>query len=90
MWVRASDGVWWGGLTKSPACTFFTYFLIGKGQHPDASFEPTGEPPAGSTAGNWRLAPGASYDPRGTVWALCIGGSGGHAGWEKQIKELED
>ena len=90
VWVRASDGVWWGGLTKSPACTYFTYFLIGKGQHPDASFEPTGEPPAGSTAGNWRLAPGASYDPRGTVWALCIGGTGGHAGWEKQIKELED
>ena len=90
VWVRASDGVWWGGLTKSPACTFFTYFLIGKGQHPDASFEPQGEPPAGSTVGNWRLAPGASYNPRGTVWALCIGGSGGHAGWEKQIKELED
>ena len=46
--------------------------------------------PAGSTAGNWRLAPGASYDPHGTVWALCIGGTGGRAGWEKQIKELED
>ena len=90
VWVRASDGVWWGGMTKSPACTLFNYFLMGKGQHPDASFEPQGEPPAGSTAGNWRLAPGASYDPHGTVWALCIGGTGGRAGWEKQVKELED
>ena len=90
VWVRAADGAWWGGLTKSPACTLFRYFLMGEGksQHPDACFEPMGEAPSGSPAGSWRLAPGASYDPRGTVWALCIGGTGGRDGWNRQIKEF--
>lgn len=88
VWVRTADGAWWGGLTKSPACTLFSYFLLDGGGHPDACFEPTGDPPEGSTPGNWRLAPGASYDPRGTVWALCIGGSGGYEGWNQQVKEL--
>ncbi len=88
MWVRAADGAWWGGLTKSPACTMFSYFLLDGGGHPDACFEPMGAPPEGSPPGNWRLAPGASYDPHGTVWALCIGGSGGYEGWNQQVKEL--
>ena len=88
LWVRAADGAWWGGLTKSPACTMFSYFLLDGGGHPDACFEPVGETPPDSPAGNWRLAPGASYDPRGTVWALCIGGSGGYEGWNQQLKEL--
>ena len=51
-------------------------------------FEPVGETPPDSPAGNWRLAPGASYDTRGTVWALCIGGSGGYEGWNRQLKEF--
>ena len=89
-WVRASDGMWWGGMTKSPACTIFRYFLMGRerSQHPDAAFGPVGEAPSGSPAGCWRLAPGASYEPRGTAWALCIGGAGGYEGWEKLIKEI--
>ena len=85
---ESADGAWWGGLTKSPACTMFNYFLMdgGRSNHPDACFEPVGETPPDSPAGTWRLAPGASYDPRGTVWALCIGGTGGRAGWDRQIK----
>ena len=90
VWVRAADGAWWGGMTTSPACTMFRYFLTndGRNQHPDASFEPLGETPPGSPDGFWRLAPGAAYDPHGTVWALCIGGTGGHDGWERQLMEL--
>ena len=90
VWIRAADGAWWGGLTKSPACTMFNYFLMdgGRSSHPDASFEPMGETPPDSPTGTWRLAPGASYDPRGTVWALCIGGTGGRDGWDRQIKEF--
>ncbi|MBQ3289824.1 MAG: hypothetical protein IJH50_10475 [Kiritimatiellae bacterium] len=92
VWVRTADGAWWGGMTTSPACTMFRYFLTndGRNQHPDASFEPQGETPPGSPDGFWRLAPGAAYDPHGTVWALCIGGTGGHEGWERQLKDLSE
>ena len=90
VWVRASDGAWWGGMTTSRACSLFRYFLSdeGRNQHPDAVFAPQGDAPAGSPDGLWRLAPGAAYEPRGTVWALCIGGIGGHEGWERQLSHL--
>ena len=90
VWVRSSDGIWWGGFTKSTACIFFRYFLTndGRNQHPDAMFEPQGDVPPGSPDGCWRLAPGAAYDPRGSVWMLCVGGTGGHDGWEQQISFL--
>ena len=90
VWVRESDGVWWGGVTKSPACSGFRYFLTGDGrnQHPDAMFDLHGEAPDGSPDGLWRLEPGAAYEPRGTAWVLCIGGTGGREGWSRQIDGL--
>ena len=90
VWVRAADGAWWGGFTKSPACTMFRYFLTngGRNQHPDAMFELQGQAPVDSPERCWRLAPGASYDPHGTVWMLCIGGTGGYDGWEQQVSYL--
>ena len=90
VWVRATDGAWWGGLTKSPACMMFRYFLTndGRNQHPDAMFELLGNVPPDSPEECWRLAPGATYDPRGTVWMLCIGGTGGYDGWERQVSDL--
>ena len=91
VWVRASDGAWWGGMTTSPACSMFRYFLSdgGRNQHPDAMFKPQGDAPAGSPDGCWRLAPGAGYEPNGTVWVICIGGTGGYDAWERQIMEIE-
>ncbi len=78
-WVRSSDGAWWGALTTSPACTTFRYFVTDKGrnQHPDAAFELLGDAPEGSPKGCWRLAPGATFSPHGTIWALCIAGDDG-------------
>ena len=35
-----------------------------------------------------RLAPGKEFDPHGTAWMLCIGGTGGRDGWERQVNEL--
>ena len=32
--------------------------------------------------------PGKAFDPHGTAWILCIGGTDGRDGWECQIKEL--
>jgi hypothetical protein len=92
VWVRTADGAWWGGFTKSPACRFFRYFLTNgrRNQHPDAMFALQGPAPADSPEGCWRLAPGASYAPHGTVWMLCIGGMGGHEGWEQQVSGLGD
>ncbi len=92
VWVRTADGAWWGGFTKSPACRFFRYFLTNgrRTQHPDAMFALQGPAPADSPEGCWRLAPGASYAPQGTVWMLCIGGMGGHEGWEQQVSGLGD
>ena len=89
-WVRASDGAWWGGMTKSPACSMFWYFMTddGRNQHPDAMFDLQGDAPDGSPDGLWRLVPGAAYEPRGTVWELCVGGTGGHEGWERKVEEL--
>ena len=93
-WLRASDGAWWGGLSASPACTAFHYFLSKDGgkvtQHPDACFEPVCVPPAGSPKGCWRLAPGDALAPHGTVWMLCIGGTGGRGGWKRQIRALTE
>jgi len=88
VWVRDADGAWWGGMTKSSACTKFRYFLIGDGGHPDACFMPVGEAPEGSPDGCWRIMPGAEYDPRGTIWALFAGGTGGYDGWERKIREI--
>ncbi|MBR2839419.1 MAG: hypothetical protein IKE55_11580, partial [Kiritimatiellae bacterium] len=89
VWVRAADGAWWGGMTKSADCVMFRYFLTPDGgQHPDAMFGLAGDAPAGSPDGFWRLGPGAAYDPHGMVWALCIGGAGGRDGWERQLGEL--
>ena len=91
VWIRKSDGVWWGGFTTSPACMECRYFLSDDGirLHPDASFDLAGRPPADSPKGLWRLGPGKSFEPQGTVWILCIGGKGGYDNWERQIKELE-
>ena len=89
-WVRSADGAWWGGLTTSSACSAFKYFVTGEGriQHPDVRFELLGEAPAGSPDGCWRLAPGASFDPRGTIWALCAGGDGGYEGFDRAVSTL--
>ena len=91
VWVCAADGTWWGGMTTSPVCSMFRYFLTddGRNQHPDAMFDLQGDAPTGSPDGLWRLAPGAAYEPRGTVWALCIGGVGGHEGWDRQLSLIE-
>ena len=51
-------------------------------------FEVQGDAPDGSPDGLWRLVPGAAYEPRGTVWELCVGGTGGHEGWERKVEEL--
>ena len=63
--------------------TLFRYFTSdgGKNQHPDAMFSP-GE--------KLVLVPGASYEPKGTMWFLSVGGTaGGRAAWQADIDRLE-
>ena len=82
-WFRASDGAYLGGITFAPTVTLFRYFTSdgGKNQHPDAMFSP-GE--------KLVLVPGASYEPKGTMWFLSVGGTaGGRAAWQADIDRLE-
>ena len=81
-WFR-QDGAYLGGATFAPTVSMFRYFTSGEGknQHPDAMFSP-GE--------NLALAPGASYEPKGLIWFLSVGGaSGGRKEWDATIKGLE-
>lgn len=80
-WVRASDGLYYGGFSLSPTVTMFRYSLMngGKSQHPDAMFSPD-EPLV--------LAPGKVYRPGGSMWMLSVGGRGGRAGFDAVVKEL--
>lgn len=74
-WVRTSDGTYFGGLTQAATGTMFAYQLMndGKSQHPDAMFTP--ETPL-------VLAPGAVYEPKGTMWMLALCGLDGYAGFK--------
>ena len=82
-WFRKTDGAYLGGITFAPTVSLFRYFMsdAGKSQHPDAMFTP---------AEKLVLAPGASYEPKGLVWFVSIGGtSGGRTAWEVDVKKLE-
>ena len=82
-WFRKTDGAYLGGITFAPTVSLFRYFMsdAGKSQHPDAMFTP---------AEKLVLAPGASYEPKGLVWFVSIGGtSGGRTAWEADVKKLE-
>ena len=82
-WFRKADGAYLGGVTFAPTTTLFRYFTSenGKNQHPDAMFSP---------AEKLVLAPGASYEPKGQMWFVSIGGAaGGRAAWQADVKGLE-
>ncbi len=81
-WFR-KDGAYLGGASFAPTVSMFRYFTSGEGknQHPDAMFSP-GE--------NLVLAPGTSYEPKGLIWFLSVGGaSDGRKEWDATIKGLE-
>ena len=81
-WFR-NDGAYLGGASFAPTVSLFRYFTSndGKSQHPDAMFTP-GE--------KLVISPGASYEPKGAMWFLSIGGTaGGRKAWETDVKELE-
>jgi len=81
-WVRASDGMYFGGLTFAPAATTVNYFVLSDGgQHPDAMFAPSASP--------FDLAPGASYSADGGIWMLCVADThGGFEAWHKLIDAI--
>ena len=82
-WFRNTDGAYLGGITFAPTVSLFRYFTsnAGKDQHPDAMFSP---------AEVLTLAPGASYEPKGQIWFVSIGGTaGGRKAWETDVKKLE-
>ena len=82
-WFRKTDGAYLGGITFAPTVSLFRYFTsnAGKNQHPDAMFSP---------AETLVLAPGASYEPKGTVWFVSVGGAaGGRTAWQADVKGLE-
>ena len=80
-WARPSDGMYFGGLTFAPAATSVYYFVMpGGGQHPDAVFTP-------STP--LEMAPGASFDPHGSIWFLCMADTqGGFEAWGKLVDDM--
>ena len=82
-WFRKTDGAYLGGITFAPTVSLFRYFTSngGKNQHPDAMFSP---------ADTLVLAPGASYEPKGQVWFVSVGGTaGGRKAWEADVKKME-
>ena len=82
-WFRKSDGAFFGGFTKSPATSRFTYFtsVNGRSQHPDAIFAPDCMR---------TLAPGETMDLGGAVWMVAIcGAEGGKADWKSTVEALE-
>ncbi len=90
-WVDAADGVWWGGVARSPLCSMFYYFVSADGTpHPDARFELPGGSPPGSPPGAWRLAPGAEFGAKGAMWAVFAAGEGGRGGWEAAARAIEE
>ena len=80
-WVRPSDGMYFGGLTFAPAATSVYYFVMpGGGQHPDAVFTPSAP---------LEMAPGASFDPHGSIWFLCMADTqGGFEAWGKLVDDM--
>ncbi|MGN0852059.1 MAG: hypothetical protein ACI4Q3_01635 [Kiritimatiellia bacterium] len=79
-WFSAAGDAYFGGLTFAPTAAMFMYHLMsnGKSQHPDAMFVPEGD---------LILAPGAVYEPRGTIWMLALCGLDGFGGWTRALDE---
>ncbi len=79
-WFARTGGAYFGGATTAPTVSMFCYHLMsnGKSQHPDAMFAPEKE---------LVLAPGAVYDPKGTMWMVALCGLDGADGWKKAVGE---
>jgi len=82
VWIRSADGAWCGAATYAPTVRDFVYWISGDGApHPDAVFSPKGDT---------RLAPGARWEPRGSVWIVATAGTGGPDGWRRFLGEFAD
>ncbi len=80
VWIRSADGAWCGAATYAATVRDFIYWISGDGApHPDAVFSPKGDT---------HLAPGARWEPRGTVWMIAAAGNGGVAGWRKFLADF--
>lgn len=83
VWFRKADGAYYGGTTRASTASMFMYFTSdgGKTQHPDAMFVPET---------TLVLAPGGTYEPRGTMWFLSVAGeNGGRDAWLKTLNDVE-
>ena len=82
VWIRSGDGAWCGAATYAQTVRHFIYWISGDGApHPDAMFSPQG---------STRLAAGARWEPRGSVWMVAAAGTGGPGGWRKFLREFAD
>ena len=80
-WFAKAGGAYFGGATTAPTVSMFMYHLMsnGKSQHPDAMFAPEKA---------LVLAPGAVYDPKGTMWMVALCGLDGVPGWKASVGEF--
>ena len=76
-WV-AADGRFHGAYSMSPAARNFAYWRDAHGLHADAWFEPEG-------TGSMVLAPGETWEPRGSVYIVGCVGRGGSAAWRAVV-----
>lgn len=80
VWIRSADGAWCGAASYAPTVRDFVYWISGDGApHPDAVFSPKGDT---------HLAPGARWEPRGTVWMVAAAGTGGPDGWRRFLADF--
>lgn len=80
VWIRSADGAWCGAATYAATVRDFIYWISGDGApHPDAVFSPKGDT---------HLAPGARWEPRGTVWMIAAAGTGGPDGWRRFLADF--